>query len=277
MANRAKKIKDHHWTEAQVFKALEAHYCGADKWVLVPQIPDATSWNKVRTCDAMAFHCWRSEGIAVHGFEIKVSRADWLHELQKPEKSIGFVKRCHYWWIATPVGIVDLQELPATWGLREVWRNEDGTFASKVRRPATWNAEASWDVHFIVALARVCYRKSPDRIADAADLKAEFDRGYELGVQQTENRLHQQSGSANVLNELNELKKSVAEFEQNSGLDLQWRPGDIGKAVQLFREFQKEWGGLESIFSGIENLSDAADGLAQIVGFSRKVRKGGRK
>lgn len=55
----------------------------------------------------------------VHGFEIKVSRSDWLREYKtQGEKSAPWRSYCNYWWIVVPnKDIVKPEELPAGWGL----------------------------------------------------------------------------------------------------------------------------------------------------------------
>jgi len=261
MAKRVRKINGHHWTESGVFEALEAHYCGAEKWVIVPQIPDATSFNKCRTCDAMAFHCWRSEGIAVHGFEIKVSRADWLNELQKPEKSEGFIKRSHYWWIAAPENIVKLEELPATWGLRVVSKNEDGTYSSRVKRPATYNANATWDVHFIVALARACYQKSPDRQVDQKMVSEAFERGRQAGM--AEANVRRPGELTRSLTEVSRLRDKIAEFEAKSGIDMSsWNGGNLAKHLAAIKRLGNPYNGMRRLEESLEGLGDALRQLA---------------
>lgn len=55
----------------------------------------------------------------VHGFEVKVSRSDWLRELRtEGGKSHPWRSRCSHWWIVVPDrGIVRDGELPDGWGL----------------------------------------------------------------------------------------------------------------------------------------------------------------
>ncbi|MGL5442043.1 MAG: hypothetical protein ACRDDJ_06215, partial [[Mycobacterium] stephanolepidis] len=56
--------------------------------------------------------------LALHGHEVKVSRADWLAELRAPEKSHTIKRYMHYWWLVVPdPGIVKATELPEDWGL----------------------------------------------------------------------------------------------------------------------------------------------------------------
>lgn len=55
----------------------------------------------------------------VHGFEIKVSRADWLSEYRTAgAKSELWRSYCNYWWIVVPHReLVKPSELPDGWGL----------------------------------------------------------------------------------------------------------------------------------------------------------------
>lgn len=70
-----------------------------------------------RRADAIAMNLWHSRAYAVHGFEIKVSRSDWLRELKQPAKADATAKFCDYWWIVAPQGVVQEDELPMNWGL----------------------------------------------------------------------------------------------------------------------------------------------------------------
>lgn len=69
--------------------------------------------------DYLALNRWKSRGFALHGYEVKVSRNDWLRELKQPAKAETIVGYCNAWSIATPPGIVEVSELPLGWGLLE--------------------------------------------------------------------------------------------------------------------------------------------------------------
>ncbi|WP_237223542.1 hypothetical protein [Rothia nasimurium] len=55
----------------------------------------------------------------VHGFEIKVSRTDWLSEHRTAgKKSELWRSYCNYWWLVVPnPNMVKPEELPEGWGL----------------------------------------------------------------------------------------------------------------------------------------------------------------
>lgn len=54
---------------------------------------------------------------AVHGFEIKVSRSDFLSELKKPWKSKFGQGYCTHWWLVVPDVSIVGDDLPPGWGL----------------------------------------------------------------------------------------------------------------------------------------------------------------
>ena len=72
---------------------------------------------KLRTADALAIDLWPSSGHQIHGFEVKVSRSDWLTELKDPEKAEAFRPYCHGWWLVVPDVTIVRDDLPDGWGL----------------------------------------------------------------------------------------------------------------------------------------------------------------
>lgn len=75
------------------------------------------SFGAQRRVDAIHVGFTGTSGKILRGHEVKVSRADWLHELEQPEKAEFWSSACHEWWVVTPVpSIVDVGELPHGWG-----------------------------------------------------------------------------------------------------------------------------------------------------------------
>jgi hypothetical protein len=60
---------------------------------------------------------WPSSGHPVHGFEVKVSRSDWLTELKDPDKAEAFKPYCDHWWLVVPDASIVHDDLPPGWGL----------------------------------------------------------------------------------------------------------------------------------------------------------------
>lgn len=71
-----------------------------------------------RRADALYVGFFASRGKFLVGHELKVSRADWLHELADPSKAEIWFRECHSWYLVVPhASIVHEGELPPGWGL----------------------------------------------------------------------------------------------------------------------------------------------------------------
>lgn len=108
-------------SEADVIAMLAARY-SAPEYAFIPQVRNATGISStVRTADGIAMGLWPSRGMEVHGFEVKVERADFLHEIKQPDKAEEIGRFCDKWWVAVAdENIVKDGELPAGWGLLAV-------------------------------------------------------------------------------------------------------------------------------------------------------------
>jgi hypothetical protein len=95
-------------------------YGNGMRWVFCTHVRDAAGFDGLRTADAVALDLWPSKGLELHGFEVKISRADWLRELKHPDKHRGVGRYCDRWWLVVPDRtIVRAGELPTDWGLIE--------------------------------------------------------------------------------------------------------------------------------------------------------------
>lgn len=86
------------------------------EWALCFEVANATGSNARRYADAVAMNLFPSRGLALHGFEIKVSKQDFMSEVANPEKSAAVQQYCDHWWIVAPAKAVDESLLPKTWG-----------------------------------------------------------------------------------------------------------------------------------------------------------------
>ena len=104
-------------TSSDLEARLARRYPREKGWCLFTEVPNA-SWGGTRRTDALVLNL-SSQSQTLEGFEIKVSRADWLNELRQPEKSAqGLLEYVNRWWLV--VGSKDLVkdgELPEGWGL----------------------------------------------------------------------------------------------------------------------------------------------------------------
>jgi hypothetical protein len=110
--------------EHDVIAALESRYAKVmqtgRRYITAPQVRNAAGFDATRTFDYVAIDTWTSGHLAVHIFEIKVARSDWLRELKQPQKTAEALRHADYFWIAATPGVVKVDELPDRWGLIEV-------------------------------------------------------------------------------------------------------------------------------------------------------------
>lgn len=104
-----------------VLEALEKHYrkpgSARDGEILIREVQAPGS---ARRADLVRIGMWASRGTGVDVHEVKVSRADWLRELDDPAKAEAWWPYCNRFWLVTVPGVVAAGELPEGWGLLEL-------------------------------------------------------------------------------------------------------------------------------------------------------------
>jgi len=95
---------------------------------------------------------WPSTGNELHGFEVKVSRADWLNEVKNPRKNDSVKSYCDRWWLViADEAMVKDGELPDDWGMM-VWQGRGRKL--KIVKPAPKLDAAPMDHCFVASLLR---------------------------------------------------------------------------------------------------------------------------
>lgn len=125
-------------TEADLHKLLRQRYTvlsgNGPRYAYLPHVRSAAGFDAERTLDAVVMDLWPSKGLDLHGFEMKCTRADWLRELNQPEKAATFVDRVDRFWIVASSGdVVHVDELPLPWGLLCVVNTPAGPALRSVR------------------------------------------------------------------------------------------------------------------------------------------------
>lgn len=109
-------------TERQMLDLLWDRYAAKSqatgrRYVMAEHVRNTAGFDASNTADAIVIDTWNSSGWAMHGFEVKVSRSDWLTELKKPWKSEAFRPHLHHWWLAVSDPAIVRDDLPEGWGL----------------------------------------------------------------------------------------------------------------------------------------------------------------
>ncbi len=183
---------------------LEKRYPPGE-WAFMQEVAPATGGG-TRYADAIAVNLWNSRGHAIHGFEIKVSRSDWLRELKKPEKAEPLYRYCDHWWVVAPKGIVKDGELPPTWGLLELRETSLVQIVAAPRLEATPITRV-----FFASLMR----RAHDQIEQIADRK---NRRAIIEAQSTMER-EIQSQVDRRSREFQELRAQINKFKEETGIE----------------------------------------------------------
>jgi len=194
----------------------------APAYITLEEVRDATGFDGNRTADAIAISLYRSRGKAIYGFEMKVSRADWLKELRQPEKAESIMRYCNYWALVVPdKSIVKEGELPPSWGMYVAQKNR-----LKCVVPCPKLDPVPMSITMLTALAYAIDQKG--NRADAAALGKARNEGYEQGVKSTHGAYYE--------DQYNKLVDKVVAFEKASGLNIQYgwgKPERVGEIVKL--------------------------------------------
>lgn len=153
-------------TAATIREALERHYrkpgTPRDGEILIPEV-QAPGSN--RRADLVRVGMWASRGTGIDVHEIKVSRSDWLREIDDPAKAEAWWPYCNRFWLVAVPGVVGANELPEGWGLMEMPASGR---RFRVITPAAARADIRLTVPLMVELLR---RADNRRLAEIEDIR----------------------------------------------------------------------------------------------------------
>ena len=198
-------------------------------YAFLEQVANATGVKCNRHADALAVQLWESRGLEITGFEVKVSRQDWLKELKSPDKAEPIAQYCHSWYLVVgDADIVQFGELPMNWGLMVPHTKE----SLKIVKPAIKNlTPRTVDLSFLCAILR----QAQTQLTDHAKLTVEYNKGFEDGRKEEETM---RKGDIDYHKKESErLRQLINDFETASGVSLTatWYADGtkIGEAVKV--------------------------------------------
>lgn len=204
--------------------ALAQRYA-APEYTFLTQVRNGTGFQRItRTADALAISMYPSRGITITGFEIKASIADWRKELKDPDKAEAIEQHCHHWFVAAPYGMIDVNEVPRTWGLIEV--KTDGSIRVKKTAMLREMPVPMNEYLFASIVRNIGKTMVPANSVEPLIRKARAE-GIEAGTEI----------AGRELKRLRSLETKANEFEQKSGVSMNaWDLGDIADLVSVMRE-----------------------------------------
>lgn len=209
-------------TSDDIVAGMRKRYC-APEWALFFNVANGTGVRGYRYADALGMSLFPSRGLELHGFEIKVSKSDWKREAADPLKAETIAAYCDRWFVVTPPGLLDNENIPPNWG----WLAYDGR-AFYTKQKAEKTEAKQIDRPFLAALLRRahegCERLVASQVEERlADTQAEIAR-------RVANEVERRTRDHKTLQEI------VAEFEKSSGVKMdKWSGEEIGRAVAIVR------------------------------------------
>jgi len=245
----------------EVKEALKLKY-ESNEWALLFEVRNFTGYSssQQRYADAIAMNLWPSRGLSVLGFEIKVSRSDWLNELKKPEKADPIIKYCDYFYLVVgDKNIVKGGELPDNWGLMIPF----GKNRLKIKKDAPKLDSKPLDRGFIASMMRQAMNQLTmeneirKRVKEKIDERTKYLENIYINERQ---RLE---------NEIDVMRKAIRDFSDATGVDIYKRYGYVDLESQIevikFLKFGNIGGMMERLRRlGIE-LSNIANKVNSLV------------
>lgn len=217
-------------TATEIRALLREKYENDRQFAIAEEVGNATGLEQKRRLDMVVVDCFRSSGYSIHGFEIKVSKADLRRELQDSSKHNIFFPSIDYFSLAAPADVVDVDIVPKSWGLYLVDRMPDGaTKLRTYRKPLSLHDERMQEMgrDFAVCLMRALYNQSPSesQIALAKEearkeALSDFRRQFDV------------SRAEYLEKELEAYKELKERFKF-------WGAGDIKRAMDEFERCRK--------------------------------------
>lgn len=251
-------------TAAEMLDRLRRHYIKPGPMpggIFLPEcgLNGATA----RRVDALYVGFTSTSGRHLVGHEIKVSRSDWLHELNQPGKADLWADQCHAWYAVAPsTDIIKPEELPAGWGLMVI--NPKTKTRLDVKRRATVHVERqpSWQiVRSIMARLDTLQAAEIHRVRSSAEQDAREKLTAEITKRESDRAAARSNDATGIL----------AKFEEELGLSLHsWMlerdktrvtPEALKSALALLAARERltdRYGGLEHV---AKDLRDTADRL----------------
>lgn len=203
----------------------------APEYAFFTEVAEGTGAFAGRRADGIAMSLWPSRGIHLTGFEVKVSRSDWLTELKHPEKAEPVAQYCDFWYIVVgDPSIVKPGELPENWGL--LIPNGNGL---KPVKDAPRKEAKAIGRPFLAAILRRSHEGDAHAREIAAAVSKARTEAFERGQQ--DGKLRAGNNYTVLEREVTELRDLIKSFEDASGIQLgHWDFQDgvkVGDAVKI--------------------------------------------
>ncbi|KKM26783.1 hypothetical protein LCGC14_1581260 [marine sediment metagenome] len=218
-----------------------------NSYVVLEQVPDGTGMFQSRWIDVAVFGLWPSKDLDRAAFEVKVSRSDFIRELQIREKHRWVRESFHEFWFVAPKDVIQIEELPTGVGFM-CPRGEK------------------------LIIKRHCVRNDKPKLDDA--LLAGFMRAAEKGINKANKRSEEEILAGSVTHQRLKMYQQAVEayLERRKVHKLIYQEEDVSLALEqasankqveddlaqlqhIADSFQREIASLFSLFALLANKS----------------------
>jgi hypothetical protein len=248
-------------TAVDICNWMAETFSEANGYACLFEVSNGTGSHARRSADAVVMNLWPSRGLELVGYEHKVSRSDWLHELKQPEKAWPVMQYCDRWILLAAPGVAKAEEIPINWG----WHEFDGE-KLKVRKAAPALQPKTLDRTFLGAMLRRPVRDVENMVKRAVEKRrAELEEDFERRVEQRANAR---------LTRAEEVMKKVAEIKEATGIDLTGWTASTEKvtaalkfaiAAEPFSRFGGVSGAVQDVERALERLQELRTQLAEFI------------
>lgn len=231
-------------TAADLLQAIEARYPADRGWLHVEEAGGAFG----RRVDRLAINLWASRGYQIIGFEVKVSRPDWIRELKKPEKADqSLFQFCDEWWVVCAPDVVrEDEEVPATWGWAEA--RSDGKLRTRRKAPALSPRPISRA--FLAAVVKRFEAKDGSALAEMRDQARREAHEHHEAMSRLEREQYRE--------EVAKLKAEVSRLRPMRGWSTPENEERLIKLAQLL--MGRGYGSIDGLLSGAREKAKTALG-----------------
>lgn len=185
--------------------------------------------------DVLFIGMTNQSGRRLDGYEIKISRGDWLRELRSPTKADAWADECQSWTIVADEGVVKVEELPEGFGLLERRERKTVRLVQVVKPRIRENRVPSWDAMFsIMSAVEREKRKSIDEVKKKAAQEYSDIHTLLIKEQQAKAPSRVNEKAVNVLTVLESAFGAIADPQDTSNL---WGGLDINELVEKMKPF----------------------------------------
>jgi len=245
------------WSEETLLDCLENTYKFGEGWCCLRQVRNDAGHRAKRSADGLMIGLWPSRGHDITGFEVKVTRSDFLREMKDPMKAEAIAQHCDFWYIVAPPGMIKKDELPEFWGLM-IPSKTKLRIVKRAKQLGMGAERRDLPRGFVAAMMKRfverCQKDFDPRKERDAGFADGHTKGYAMGLKEAGTMSKFDHG------ELERFREATKAFKEATGISFfgASQIGDIGEEIKFLRRSRVRTGFAGQIKIKAESLRTMA-------------------